>query len=58
MIDDRRHPPVRGNLQKVGSALVPATDIDRLDGVREPQFLEKNDDLLTVSGRPEIEVDH
>src|SRR5260370_19952106 len=58
VVDDCRHPAVRGNLQKVGSELVPAADIDRLDRVGEPQFLEKNDDLLAVSGRPEIEVDH
>src|SRR5260370_10454124 len=57
VVDDRRHPAVRGNLEKVGSELVPAADIDRLDRVGEPQFLEKNDDLLAVSGRPEIEVD-
>jgi hypothetical protein len=58
VVDNRRHPAVRRNLQKFGSELVPAADIDRFDRVWKPQFLQKNDDLLAVSGRPEIEVDH
>jgi hypothetical protein len=33
-------------------------DIDRLDRVRKPAFLQKNDNPLAVSGRPEIEVEH
>src|SRR6476646_1483515 len=52
VVDDRRHPAVRRNLQKFGSELVPAADIDRFDRVRKPQLFEKNDDLLAVSGRP------
>ena len=58
VVDDRWHPAVRRNLQEFGSELVPAADIDRFDRVRKPQLLEKNNGLLAVSGRPEIEVDH
>jgi hypothetical protein len=36
VIDDRRHPAVWRDLQKVGGELVTAADIDRLDGVRKP----------------------
>ncbi len=43
IVDDRRHPAVRRNLQKFGRELVAATDIDRLDRIGEPQFLEQND---------------
>src|SRR6266446_1344039 len=58
VIDDRRHPAVWRNLQKVGGELVTAADVDRFDGVRKPAFLQQNDDLLAVSGGPEIKVDH
>jgi len=58
VVEDRGHPAVRRNLQKFGSKLVPAADIDRFDRVREPQLLEKNYNLLAVSGRLEIEVNH
>src|SRR5215469_10108543 len=50
VVDYRGHPAVRRNLQKFGSELVPAADIDRFDRVREPQLLEKNYNLLAVSG--------
>jgi len=49
VVDDRWHPAVRRNLQEISSELVSAADIDRFDRVREPQLLEKNDDLLSVS---------
>src|SRR5271170_2000567 len=54
VVDDRRHPAVGRNLQKFGGELVPAADIDRLDRVGEAQFLEQNDGLLAITGRPEI----
>src|SRR5438034_11671119 len=38
--------------------LITAADVDRLDRVGESEFLEQNNDLLTVSGRPKIQVDH
>src|SRR5439155_21281488 len=49
VIDDRRHPAVWRDLQKVGGELVTTADIDRLDGVRKLAFLQKNDNLLAVS---------
>src|ERR1700759_1247023 len=58
VVDDRRHPAIWRNLQKFGGELVPAADIDRFDRVKDPQLFKENDDLLAVSGRPEIEVDH
>ena len=57
MVDDRRHPAVGRNLQKVGSELVAAADIDRLDRVRRPELFKQDDDFLAVSSRPEIQVD-
>src|SRR5438132_1352650 len=45
-------------LQKVGGELVTAADVDPFDGVRKPAFLQQNDDLLAVSGGPEIKVNH
>jgi hypothetical protein len=57
-VDDRRHPAIGRNFQKIGRELVAATDVDRLDRVGKPELLEKNDGLLAVSGRPEIQVDH
>jgi hypothetical protein len=46
VIDDRRHPAVWRDLEKVWGELVTTADIDRLDGVRKPAFLQKNDNLL------------
>src|SRR5215472_2972100 len=58
IVDDRRHPAIRRNLQEIGGELVTAADIDRLDRVRKREFLEQDDALLAVTGRPEIQVDH
>ena len=40
------------------SELIASADVDRLDRVGQPKFLEQNDSFLTVSGRPKIQVDH
>jgi hypothetical protein len=47
-----------GDLQKLGRELIAAADVDRLDRVGNPELLEQDDDLLAVSGGPEIELDH
>src|SRR4029077_5568830 len=58
VVDNRRHPAVRGNLQKVGRELITSADVDRLDGVGKSELFEQDDNLFAISGRPEIKVEH
>src|SRR5690242_19492843 len=51
VIDDRLHPAVGRNPQKLRRELVAAADVDRLDRVRQPKFLQKNNALFAVYGR-------
>jgi hypothetical protein len=58
MIDDRRHPVVRADLEELRLELVPLADIDWDHPVFEAAFLEHDRDLPAVRRRPVIEVDH
>jgi hypothetical protein len=56
-----RRSPASGrwrNPQKLGRELVAAADVDRLDRVGQPELFQKNNALLAVSGRPEIQINH
>jgi len=58
VIDNRGHPAVRRDFQKVGSQLIATTNIDRLDLIRDGGFLEQDGNFFPVWSGPEIEIDH
>jgi len=58
VIDNRGHPAVRRDFQKVGSQLIATTNIDRLDLIRDGGFFEQNGNFFPVWSRPKIEIDH
>src|SRR5467141_2342168 len=58
LVDHRRDLVVRRDGEKLGLELVAGADVDGVDAVRQPGFLEHDVDLVAVRGRPGIEVDH
>src|SRR6202043_204019 len=58
MVDDRRHPVVRADLEEFRLELVTFADIDRDRAVFEVAFLEHDRDLPAIWRRPVIEIDH
>src|SRR5205807_6421930 len=58
VIDDRRHPVVRADLEELRLELVAPADIDRDHPVFEAAFLEHDRDLPAIRRRPVIEIDH
>src|SRR3546814_3245165 len=56
-VDDGRHLVVGADLQEVRRELVAGPDVDRMDVVRNAQFLQHDVDLVAVRRRPGIELD-
>src|SRR5579864_3217399 len=56
-IDDRRYAVVGADLEEVGVELLTLRDIDRMDGVGQAHFLERDRDLAPVWGAPGVKFD-
>src|SRR6266852_2498467 len=57
-IDDRWHAIVRRDGEEVGLELIAGADVDRVDRVVQPGFLQEHRDLVAVRRGPVIELDH
>jgi hypothetical protein len=57
-IDDRRDAVVRADLQKFRLELLVLADVDRVHGVGQAHFLERDGSLAAVRGRPGVKIDH
>ena len=58
MIDDRRDFVIGAYGQEVFRELLIRHDVDRLDGVGQSEFLERDRRLASVWRRPSVEIDH
>ena len=56
-IDDRRHPIVRRDRQKVRLELIAFGNVDGNDVIREPALLQHDGDLPAVGRGPIVEID-
>ncbi len=56
-IDNRRHPIVRRDFEKIGLELIAPLDVHKIDVVRQPAFLEHDRDFPAVGCRPVIKFD-
>ena len=57
-VDDGGNPVIRAEGQKLGLELVASPDIDPVDFIIQPQFLERNGNLVPVRGRGIVKFDH
>ena len=57
-VDDRRDAVVRADLEEFRLELLVLADIDRVHGVGQAHFLERDGSLAAVRGRPGVKIDH
>ncbi len=57
-IDDRRDAVVRADLEKFRLELLVLADVDRMHGIGQAEFLERDGSLAAVRRRPGVKIDH